>query len=351
MLKNLVYVAWGSAFSFQIAKSDFLPAKKGNSRTIEPDETQIFADIQKSIIIFYKLENFNNLFLCVSKNGKFYSIRDMLQTILHFAVLIAAIYVGLTGFLFFTQSRLIYFPASEIVATPDQIGLSYKPVSFKAPDGIRLSGWFIPAESPRGVLIFCHGNAGNISHRLESIKIFHGLQLSTFIFDYRGYGASEGTPSEEGTYLDAKGAWNYLIEHEGLDPFDIILFGRSLGGSVAAWLTREHTPKALIVESAFTSAADLAREMFMYFPAKLLCKYNYDTLAAIREVQCPVLIVHSHEDRTVPFKHALKLFCSAKDPKVFLEISGSHNGGFITSGSVYLNGLKDFLDQVDRNIF
>jgi uncharacterized protein len=275
----------------------------------------------------------------------------MLQILLQFAVFIAAIYIGLTAFLFFTQSRLIYFPTSEIVATPDQIGLSYKSVSFKAPDGMRLSGWFIPAESPRGVLIFCHGNAGNISHRLESIYIFHGLQLSIFIFDYRGYGTSEGMPSEEGSYLDAQGAWNYLIEQEGLDPFDIIIFGRSLGGAVASWLAREHTPKALIVESAFTSASDLAGEIYLCLPAKLLCKYKYDTLAAIREVQCPVLIVHSQEDRIVPFRHAHKLFDAADDPKAFLEISGSHNEGFITSSSIYLNGLKDFLDKVDSNIF
>lgn len=287
----------------------------------------------------------------MSNKGNFYSVRDMLQILLQFAVLIAAIYVGLSAFLFFAQSRLIYFPTSEIVATPDQIGLSYKSVSFKAPDGIRLSGWFIPAESPRGVVIFCHGNAGNISHRLESIDIFHGLRLSTFIFDYRGYGASEGTPSEEGSYLDAKGAWNYLIEHEGLDPFDIILFGRSLGGAVASCLAREHRPKALIIESAFTSASDLAGELYLFLPTKLLCRYKYDTLAAIREVQCPVLIVHSQEDRIVPFRHARKLFDAANDPKVFLEISGSHNEGFITSGSVYLNGLKSFLDRVDRNIF
>lgn len=287
----------------------------------------------------------------MSNKGNFYSVRDMLQILLQFAVLIAAIYVGLSAFLFFAQSRLIYFPTSEIVATPDQIGLSYKSVSFKAPDGIRLSGWFIPAESPRGVVIFCHGNAGNISHRLESIDIFHGLRLSTFIFDYRGYGASEGTPSEEGSYLDAKGAWNYLIEHEGLDPFDIILFGRSLGGAVASCLAREHRPKALIIESAFTSASDLAGELYLFLPTKLLCRYKYDTLAAIREVQCPVLIVHSQEDRIVPFRHARKLFDAANDPKVFLEISGSHNEGFITSSSVYLNGLKSFLDRVDRNIF
>ncbi|PXF59415.1 MAG: alpha/beta hydrolase [Deltaproteobacteria bacterium] len=247
--------------------------------------------------------------------------------------------------MFFAQARLIYFPTSEIVATPDQIGLSYKSVSFKAPDGVKLSGWFIPADSPRGVVIFCHGNAGNISHRLESIEIFHCLRLSTFIFDYRGYGASEGTPSEEGSYLDVKGAWNYLIEHEGLAPSDIILFGRSLGGAVAAWLAGQHLPKALIMESSFTSAPDLAGELYFYLPVKLLCRYKYNALAAIREVQCPVLIVHSQEDEIVPFRHGRKLFDAANDPRAFLEISGSHNEGFITSSSVYLNGLKAFLDK------
>ncbi|HDH98508.1 MAG TPA: alpha/beta hydrolase [Deltaproteobacteria bacterium] len=275
----------------------------------------------------------------------------MWQIFLQSVILITAIYVGLVAFLFFTQSRLIYFPTSEIVATPDQIGLSYKSVSFKAPDGVKLSGWFIPADSPRGVVIFCHGNAGNISHRLESIEIFHGLRLSTFIFDYRGYGASEGTPSEEGSYLDVKGAWNYLIEHEGLASSDIILFGRSLGGAVAAWLAGQYTPKALIIESTFTSAPDLAGELYFYLPVKLLCRYKYNALAAIREVQCPVLIVHSQEDEIVSFRHGRVLFDAANDPRVFLEISGSHNEGFITSSSVYLNGLKAFLDQVDGNKF
>jgi fermentation-respiration switch protein FrsA (DUF1100 family) len=275
----------------------------------------------------------------------------MWQVFLQSVILITAIYVGLAAFLFFIQSRLIYFPTSEIVATPDQIGLSYKSVSFKAPDGVKLSGWFIPADSPRGAVIFCHGNAGNISHRLESIEIFHGLRLSTFIFDYRGYGASEGIPSEEGSYLDAKGAWNYLIEHEGLGPSDIILFGRSLGGAVAAWLARQYLPKALIIESTFTSAPDLAGELYFYLPTKFLCKYKYNALDAIRKVQCPVLIVHSQEDRIVPFRHGRKLFDAANDPKVFLEISGSHNEGFIASSSVYINGLKAFLDQVDRNTF
>jgi len=274
----------------------------------------------------------------------------MWQIFLQSVILITTIYVGLAAFLFFTQSRLVYFPTSEIVATPDQIGLSYKSVSFKAPDGVKLSGWFIPADSPRGVVIFCHGNAGNISHRLESIEIFHRLRLSIFIFDYRGYGASEGTPSEEGSYLDVKGAWNYLIEHDGLAPSDIILFGRSLGGAVAAWLAGQYLPKALIIESTFTSAPDLAGELYFYLPVKLLCRYKYNALAAIREVHCPVLIVHSQEDEIVSFRHGRKLFDAANEPRVFLEISGSHNDGFITSSSVYLNGLKAFLDQVDGNI-
>jgi fermentation-respiration switch protein FrsA (DUF1100 family) len=275
----------------------------------------------------------------------------MWQIFLQLLILITAIYVGLAIFLFFTQSRLIYFPTSEIVAAPDQIGLSYKSVSFKAPDGIKLSGWFIPADSPREVVIFCHGNAGNISHRLESIEIFHRLRLSTFIFDYRGYGTSKGTPSEEGSYLDVKGAWNYLIEHEGLAPSDIILFGRSLGGAVAAWLARQHTPKALIIESTFTSAPDLAGKLYFYLPVKLLCRYKYNALAAIKEIKCPVLIVHSQEDEIVPFRHGRMLFEAANDPRAFLEISGSHNEGFITSGDVYINGLKAFLDQVNGNTF
>jgi len=232
------------------------------------------------------------------------------------------------------QSRFIFFPGDEITATPGEIGLSYETVNLETDDGKKLSGWFIPARNERGVVLFCHGNAGNISHRLESIEVFHDLRLSTFIFDYRGYGRSEGKVSEQGTYLDAKAAWRYLVQKRQIESSSIIIFGRSLGGSIAAWLAQESLPKALILESSFTSIRNMASDMYPFL---------YSTMDYLTRVKCPVLIVHSRDDELTPFSHGQRLFETANDPKEFLEISGTHNEGFIESAEVYKGGLNFFL--------
>ena len=156
--------------------------------------------------------------------------------------IVLGVYIGLVSILATFQSHLLYFPYRTLSQTPAAVGLAYEDVSFQAADGVVLSGWFVPSQRARGVLLFCHGNAGNMSHRLDSLQIFHRLGLSTFIFDYRGYGRSEGQPTEQGTYLDAEAAWTYLVHTRQLAPTEIIVFGRSLGGAIAAWLA--HTPSA-----------------------------------------------------------------------------------------------------------
>ncbi|MCK5571063.1 MAG: alpha/beta hydrolase [Spirochaetes bacterium] len=241
------------------------------------------------------------------------------------------------------QSRFIFFPGDEITATPGEINLSYETVNLETDDGVKLSGWFIPARNERGVVLFCHGNAGNISHRLESIQIFYDLGFSTFIFDYRGYGLSEGKTTEQGTYLDAKAVWRYLVQERQIEPGSIIIFGRSLGGSIAAWLARESRPKALIIESSFTSIRNAAVDMYPFLPLKILLRYNYSTMDYLAQVKCPVLIVHSRDDELIPFSHGQRLFEIANNPKEFLEISGSHNEGFTLSVDVYEAGLNSFI--------
>lgn len=253
------------------------------------------------------------------------------------------LYVCILSIIMVFQSRFIFFPGDEITATPGEIGLSYETVNLETDDGVKLSGWFIPARNERGVVLFCHGNAGNISHRLESIEIFHDLGLSTFIFDYRGYGLSEGKTTEQGTYLDAKAVWRYLVQERQIEPGSIIIFGRSLGGSIAAWLARESRPKALILESSFTSIRNAAADMYPFLPLKILLRYNYSTMDYLAQVKCPVLIVHSRDDELIPFSHGQRLFEIANNPKEFLEISGSHNEGIIVSAEVYEAGLNSFI--------
>ncbi|MBW2650181.1 MAG: alpha/beta hydrolase [Deltaproteobacteria bacterium] len=254
-------------------------------------------------------------------------------------------YIGFMVLIFLLQPRFIYFPEREFYETPDKAGLSYETVSFKAADGVNLSGWFIPAGKPRGVVLFCHGNAGNISHRLDSILVFHHLGLSTFIFDYRGYGASEGKPTEAGTYLDAEAAWRYLTEERDLPPTGIILFGRSLGGAIAARIAQDHKPEALIVESTFTSVPDIAADIYPFLPVRLLSRFDYNAGEYIGRVACPVLVIHSTGDDIIPFAHGRRLFEAAKEPKQFLEIAGTHNDGFVTSAKSYKEGLDAFISK------
>jgi len=260
-------------------------------------------------------------------------------------ITIAGVYLAFAGFLFIFQSHYIYYPERVLSVTPHSIGLQFESVSFETTDGVQLSGWFVPSESARGVILFCHGNAGNISHRLDSIQIFHQLGLDVFIFDYRGYGQSEGKPTEQGTYKDSEAAWRYLIEERQVKPNEVIIFGRSLGGAVASWLAQSHTPGGLILESTFTSLTDIAAGLYPYLPVRLLLRFEYNTAEYVGRVDCPVLIVHSRDDEIMPFNHGQQLFESAKEPNKFLEISGTHNEGFITSGKDYEDGLHTFISQ------
>jgi fermentation-respiration switch protein FrsA (DUF1100 family) len=264
-------------------------------------------------------------------------------------LIVVAGYVCLAIFLMAFQSHYVYFPERGIVATPDAIGLPYETVDFEAADGVRLSGWFIPAENPRGTLLFFHGNAGNISHRLESIEVFNRLHLNTLIFDYRGFGQSGGKITEQGTYLDAEAAWRYLTEERDIDAAEIVVFGRSLGGTIAAWLAQHHPPKALILESTFTSIPDIGADVYPYLPVRLMSRYSYDAAGYLRRANCPVLIIHSRNDEIIPFRHGQRLFEAANEPKEFLEIGGSHNEGFITSAKRYQEGLDSFISTYLRD--
>jgi hypothetical protein len=273
--------------------------------------------------------------------------------IMHFIVpflfLGGAVYILLCTYLFFMQSRLLYYPnlpSRELRYNPSDIGLDYESVYITTRDNVRLHGWFVPAKRERATLLFFHGNAGNISHRLDSLRIFYNLGLSTLIIDYRGYGQSEGKVTEEGTYLDAEAAWNYLTKERQTEPEKIILFGRSLGGSIAAHQSARNTPEALILESVFTSVPDMAAKFYPVFPVRLLSRFQYNSIEALRKINCPVLIIHSPDDEIIPYENGLRLFEAAGKPKSFLEIRGSHNEGFLASGSLYVKGLDAFLSSV-----
>lgn len=270
-----------------------------------------------------------------------------LQNVVYWLLLLAGCYGAFALYLFIVQPRLLYYPdmpGRELEATPAAIGLAYEDVALLTSDGVRLHGWFIPVEQPRATVLFCHGNAGNISHRLDSIRLLHSFGLQLLFFDYRGYGKSEGRPSEKGTYRDVDAAWRYLLEVRGLPEAGIIIFGRSLGAAVAADLASRTRPAAAILESAFTSVPDIAAGIYPWLPVRLLSRYQYDNLDKMARITRPLLLVHSRQDEIIPFAHGERLFERARSPKQFLEIQGGHNDAFLTSRKAYTHGLKSFLD-------
>jgi fermentation-respiration switch protein FrsA (DUF1100 family) len=258
----------------------------------------------------------------------------------------ASVIVGwvlINGFMFFAQPGMLFFPTARLDATPGDWGMDYQEVRLRTEDGVGLHGWFIPGNDSPLTLLFFHGNAGNISHRGESIGIFHRLGLNVFILDYRGYGLSEGSPSEEGLYRDARAAWQWLTTQRGFPPQRVILFGRSLGGAVAAKLASEVSPGALILESSFSSARDAAHSLFPLLSRLVWLRYRLDAAARVRMVRAPVLVLHSPDDEIIPYRLGRRLFAAAPEPKRFVDLDGGHNNGFLVSEPRYSEALDDFL--------
>jgi len=247
----------------------------------------------------------------------------------------------------YVERHSIYFPMREMGATPQEAGLAYEDVYFTTPDGKKLNGWFIPAanEKEAFTFLFAHGNAGNISHRFEKISILHDLGMNVFIFDYRGYGKSEGSPFEAGLYKDAEGAYGYLVNTKKIPEDKIILYGESIGGCIMVDLATKATPCALITEDALSSVRDMAKTSYPFLPA-FLFSTRFDAADKIKEVKCPKLIIHSVDDEIVPFRLGEKLFNAAKPPKEFLKIRGGHNTAFLDSEKEYKEGIRSFLEKL-----
>jgi uncharacterized protein len=259
----------------------------------------------------------------------------------------AIAYAAVLLLVFLFQSRLVFYPGvgRETVATPDSHGLKYETVALRTVDGETLDAWWVPADGARGTVLFFHGNAGNISHRLAYLPMFHRLRYSTLIVDYRGYGKSTGTPSEEGTYQDAQAAWNHVRDVRRAQPQDVVIVGESLGGAVASWLAASVSPAAVVLLSTFTSATSLGAEVYWFLPVRLLSRFGYDNLTNLKRIRSPVFIAHSVQDDVVPYAHGKRLFEAASEPKAFLEMQGGHNDGFVFARAEWVAQLAAFLDR------
>ncbi len=237
---------------------------------------------------------------------------------------------------------LMYQPRADIDATPTQAGLPYTEAWLQAADGPRLQAWLIPEASTSPVVLLCHGNGGNISHRLLKAKLLRKAGASVLLFDYRGYGHSGGKPTEDGTYADGEAAYSWL-RARGTPDSRIVFYGESLGAGVAVELATRHRVAGLVVDSGFTSSLDMGKRLFPRLPVSWLVRYRYDNLDKMKRVLTPVLVLHSPEDEIVPYSMGQALYEAAPDPKTFAQLQGSHNQGFVQAAQAYVDALRSFL--------
>ena len=247
------------------------------------------------------------------------------------------------------EEKFIFFPIAEISQTPRNYGLSFEDAYFKTEDGVTLNGWFVAYPGASTTLLWFHGNGGNIGHRSQHLKLLHDkLKIHIFIFDYRGYGKSAGKPSEEGTYKDGVAALEHLRSRKDVEAERIVLFGQSLGAAVATEIAVRQSGLALILEAPFTSIRDMARIAVPWLPIGSFLQTKYDSLAKIKQVRAPILVLHGDFDDVVPFDQGKRIFAAAPEPKEFYTIQGSrHNDTYIIGGEAYFKALKDFIDKAE----
>jgi len=244
------------------------------------------------------------------------------------------------------ERKNLYHPLRELEATPAALKLRFEDITFVAEDGVRLHGWWLPCAHARGTVIHCHGNAGNISHRLDLAADLLRLDVNVFLFDYRGYGRSRGRPTEPGLYRDARAAYEFVrAQYADTNDPPIVVHGQSLGGAVAAQLAADKPVRGLILESTFTSVPAMARELYPLLPARLLCATRFDTLAKIRRLTGPKLLAHSTQDEMIPYAQGRQLFDAAPPPKRFCALSGGHNEAGWATSAEYRQALADFLRE------
>jgi len=244
----------------------------------------------------------------------------------------------------FMENRFIYFPEKKWDAVPKDYGLTAEDISLVTRDSEKLHAWFIKADPEEAVLLFFHGNAGNVSHRLDKIAPLVRSGISVFLLEYRGYGKSTGKPTEEGLYLDAEASYQELVSNQNVDPSRLFLFGESIGGAVAIQSATQHQYAGIILEATFTSVKDMASTIIPLLPIHMILKSKYDSIAKIDKINTPLLFIQGDRDEIVPYRLGQKLFKAAKEPKAFYSIPGAHhNDTYVRGGQHYYDRILEFI--------
>ena len=244
-------------------------------------------------------------------------------------------------YLYFNQGRMVFMPIKELALTPDILEIPFEDVSIPVGGKDNIHAWFFPDEDSKKAVLFCHGNAGNVSHRLETVEFFREYKINVLLFDYRGYGLSDGSPSEAGVYEDTRAAFDWLVNERGFLPENIVVFGRSLGGAAAIDLAAQTKCGGLVVESSFTSAYAIGRAMFPFFPVRYLLRFKFDSVGKIEKVSCPTLVTHSPDDDMIPYEMGRQLYEAAPEPKAFVALSGGHNSREYFEDDGYKSALRN----------
>lgn len=246
------------------------------------------------------------------------------------------------------EDSFIFFPTKYPDGDWEPSRLPYENVYFQAPGGPQLHGWFVPHVAPRTIILFAHGNGGNLSHRVDLLRVLHdGLKVSTFAFDYRGYGRSEGKPSEHGVMDDARSAAAWLAERTGVRPKDLVLYGESLGGAVVVDLAAADGARALVLENTFSNLTDVAEHHYPWLPAKSLIRSRFDSTEKIKRYHGPLLQAHGDADTIIPIELGRRLFAAANEPKEFVVIPGAdHND---PRGPEFYAALELFLSRLNSS--
>ena len=260
----------------------------------------------------------------------------------NFVLIVCIVLSVLLALVRYLERNGVFFPGKDMALDPSRVGLEFEDLHLTTADGVRINAWFVPYFRAGTTLIFAHGNAGTMSDRIIKVKFFHDLGLNVLIFDYRGYGRSQGKPSEKGLYLDVQAAYDHLKSRGNVDMDRIIAYGASLGGPVAVDLACHRPLAALVVDSSITSAKDMAGILYPYLPSFLL-SLKFDSISKVKHLKMPKLFMHSPDDHVVPFSMGWRLFEAAATPKEFLRTSGGHNDVSIVSDPKAGAAFKKFL--------